>query len=262
MNSFCQSTHERNMIAPDKGQSLFQYIPNLNISTAGVEKQLSSLNPTKACRYDKLPPRLLRSVAQELAPALTVLFNQSYTTGIVYMQWKQALVTGIFKKGSKYDSTNYRPISLTWLCCKVMEHIVLSHIARHLSANNILLDSQHRFCEKMLTVTQLFSSCHDLATDIQSRGQVDIAYLYFSKAFDKISHHRLSVKLSYYGISGSTLTWINDFLHNRVQTVLVNGSYSTWGNITSGVPQGSVLGLALFLLCINEIKDTIQSNMH
>ena len=101
------------------------------------------------------------------------------------MQWKQALVTGIFKKWSKLDPTNNRPISLTCLCCKAMEHTVLSHIVKHLSANSILLDSQHRLCE-LLSVTQLISSCHDWATTIQSRGQVDVVFLDFIKAFAKV----------------------------------------------------------------------------
>ena len=142
------------------------------------------------------------------------LFNQSYTTGVVHMQWKQSLVTGIFTKGSTSDPANYRPISLTCLCCKVMEHIVLSHIVKHLCANNILQVSQHGFCKKLSSVTQLISSCHDWAITIQSRGQVDVVFLDFSKAFDKVPHRRLSVKLFYYGINGPTLTWINDFLCN------------------------------------------------
>ena len=255
-------THERNVNVSDKGQSPFPDIPDLNISTAGVEKQLLSLNPTKACRHDKLPPRLLRTVAQELTPALTSLFNQSYTTGIVPMQWKQVLVTGVFKKVSRSDPTNYRPISLTCLCCNVMEHIILSYIAKYLSVNNIRLDSQHGFYEKLSSVTQLISSCHDWTTTIQRQGKVDIVlFLDCSKAFDKDPHRRLSVKLTYYGINGSTMTWINDFLFNRVQVVSVNGSHSTCGNVTSGVPQGSVLGEALFLLYINDIKEKIQSNM-
>ena len=142
-------TNERNVDVPDKGQSSFPDIPDLNTSTAGAEKQLLFLNPTKACGPDELPSGLLRTVAQELTSALTSFLNQSYTTGIVPMQWKQALVTGVFKKGSKLDPANNRPISLTYLCCKVMEHIVLSHVAKHLSANNILLDSQHGFREKL-----------------------------------------------------------------------------------------------------------------
>ena len=91
--------NERNVNLPEKGQSPFPDIPDLNISTAGVEKLLLFFNPTKLCEPDELPPRLLRTVAQELAPALNFLFNQSYTTGIVPMQWKQALVTGVFQKG-------------------------------------------------------------------------------------------------------------------------------------------------------------------
>ena len=103
-----------------------------------------------------------------------------------------------------------------------MVHIILSHVAIHLSANNILLDSQHGFREKLSSVTQLISSCHDWATTIQSRGQVDVVFLDLSKAFDKVPHRRLSVKLSYYGINESTLTWINDFLRNRVLALSVN----------------------------------------
>ena len=167
-----------------KWQSLSTDILNdLNIRTAGVEKHLLSLNPTKEGRPDELPPGLLETVAQELTPALTFLSCQSYSIGIVPMQWKQALVTGILKKGSKSDPANYRPISLTCLCYKVMEHIVLSHIAKHLSANNILLESQHGFREKLSSVTQLISSCRDWTTTIQSRYQVDVVFLDLSKAF-------------------------------------------------------------------------------
>ena len=135
------------------------------------------------------------------------------------MLQKQAVITGIFKKRSKSDPKNHSGISLPCLCCKVMEHIILSHIAKHLSANNILLDYQHGFREKLLSVTQLISTCYDWATTIHSRGQADVVLLDFSKAFDKVAHCHLSVKLSYYGINGSTLTWINDFLCNRVQVV-------------------------------------------
>ena len=78
-----------------------------------------------------------------------------------------------------------------------MEHIVLSRIAEHLSANNILQDSQHGFSEKLSTDIQLISSCHESATTIQSRGQVDIVIHDFSKAFDKVPHCRLSIKLPY-----------------------------------------------------------------
>ena len=129
--------------------------------------------------------------------------------------------------GAKSDPANYRPISLTCLCCKIMEHVVLSHIAKHLNANSILLDSQHGFREKLSTVTRLITSCHDWASTLQSRGQTNVVLLDFSKAF--VPHHHLSAKLSYYGIRGPTLEWIRSFLNNRFRAVSVNGSHSSWG---------------------------------
>ena len=113
---------------PDKGTSPFPSIPNLIIHQEGVFKQLNQLNPSKACGPDELPPRLLKTVAEELSPALTVLFQQSIDSGTVPSQWRQAVVTSIYKEGAKSDPANYRPISLTCLCCKILEHIVLSHM--------------------------------------------------------------------------------------------------------------------------------------
>ena len=216
---------------PDKGPSNYPSISHLKIHEDGVTKQLLNLNPAKASGPDEVSPRLLKSVAAELAPALTILYQQSIDTGEVPVQWRQAIVTAIYKKGAKSDPSNYyRPISLTCLCCKMLEHIVLSHMAKHLSQHNILLDSQHGFRERLSTVTQLITSVHDWATTLEHRGQTDVVLLDFSKAFDKVSHYHLSVKLDFYGIRGSTQRWINAFLADRQQAVSVNGRHSPWGN--------------------------------
>ena len=134
-------------------------------------------------------------------------------------------------------------------------------MAKHLAAYNILLDSQHGFREKLSTQTQLITSVHDWATTLNNRGQCDLVLLDFSKAFDMVPHRRFAVKLDYYGIRGPTLRWIVSFLSNRQQAVAVNGSLSSWEQVTSGVPQGSVLVPALFLLYINDINQHLQSDI-
>ena len=173
---------------------------------------------------------------------------------------KQLLSLQFTKKGNKSDPANYRPISLTCIICKVMEHIVLSHMWKHLNRNNIILRHQHGFRSGLSCETQLVEAVHDWAASMYRCHQTDLILLDFSKAFVCVPHQRLLHKLHFYRISGTTLYWVKSFLSNRTQHVSINGSHSALANVTSGVPQGSVLGTVLFLLYINDITNQIQSN--
>ena len=136
-----------------------------------------------------------------------------------------------------------------------------SSISRHFTEQNILFDLQHGFREKRSCETQLIMHVDELAKNMQAKKQTDLILLDFSKAFDKVAHEKLLLKLHFYGIRGNTLNWIKDFLDNRSQSVLLNGSNSDSIPVSSGVPQGSVLGPILFLAYINDLPDQVKSRV-
>ena len=239
----------------------FPSMPDIVVDVRGVPKLLSNIKPNKASGPDSIPCRVLKEAALELAPVLTDIFNTSLATSMLPSDWKTANIAPVFKKGNTNSAENYRPISLTCVCCKLLEHIVCHSIRDHLDNHNILSVYQHGFKAGHSCDSQLLSIVYDLMSIFDSKCQVDVAVLDFSKAFDVVPHQRLLGKIKHYGISGTTLAWISDFLNGRTQRVVVDGSYSEWSTVHSGVPQGTVLGPLLFLLYINDLPDCINSRV-
>ena len=142
-----------------------------------------------------------------------------------------------------------------------MEHILSSQIMKYLECHNILTTTQFGFRQKHSCESQLLLTTDDFARFLDSNTQVDVGILDLSMAFDKVPHKRLAIKLDYYGIRGNLLTWIQSFLENRTQLVVVEGHYSSLTTVTLGVPQGTVLGPTLFLVYINDISADILSQL-
>ena len=153
-------------------------------------------------------------------------------------------------------------MSLTSICCKVLEHIVAKALLCHLESNKILIENQHGFRHSRPCKTQLLMFVDEFLRSMSKGKQIDALIMDFSKAFDMVPHNSLLVKISGYGVQDKTLAWIGSFLSDRSQRVVVEGEQSDPAPVTSGVAQGSVLGPILFLVFINDLPKAIDSSCH
>lgn len=225
-------------------------ISNLVITPEGIFKLLARLNVNKANGPDQVPTRILKEAPQEIAPLLTFVFNKSVQTGVVPGEWRKANIVAIYKgKGSKQEAASYRPVSLTSVPCKILEHVIFRHVMHHCEENNILVDYQHGFRSKRSCETQLVTTLDDICRSGDRGNNINLLILDFSKAFDSVPHVRLMRKLEHYGITGDIGRLIKNWLSDRHQQVAMDGSLPEPVKVRSGVPREQCWPFTLPIVC-------------
>ena len=236
-------------------------IPSLKDFTFNEEDIIKAINEiplNSAPGPDKIPSILLKECKKQIAPALYILWRKSLDTGEIPEILKKQSIIPIHKKDSKATPANYRPISLTSHIIKLFERILRVKIVNFLETNNLIKNSQHGFRPGRSCFTQLLHHIDDIISILERNENADSLYLDLSKAFDKVNHAILIHKLKEKGISGKILTWLNSFLTNRTQQVVIDGSTSSPTVVSSGVPQGTVLGPVLFIIYMDDMNNVIN----
>ena len=222
-----------------------------------VKEVLKSFKAGSAPGPDGIPSTLIKECSHEIAPSLLYIFQKSLEQGIVPGSFKKAHITPIYKGGNQKEPKNFRPVALTSHLAKALEKLVLKELVKFLQLTGQMNPEQHGFRSGRSTTSQLIQHMENIVERLEEGDAVDVIYLDFAKAFDKVDHGILLRTLQKLGIRGPLGKWIYNFITGRSQVVKVNGEESDPTPVISGVPQGTVLAGTLFICMMKSIDEKV-----
>ena len=256
--SSCFNTSIPPLPAPDQTQLASHRsleIEDQLCSPTDVSSIISAWNCKNSSGPDGIPISLLKLANHSIASSLSMLFNKSISSGTVPDEWKLANIIPVPKSHHFSSLENYRPISLLSIPGKILEKFISSLMTEYIEDHNILSDCQWGFREGRSTCGALLVITQDWHYSLNTGHEVVVVFFDLRKAFDSVPHVPLLDCLVHCGFDQQLIHWIRNYLTNRKQRVIVNGRYSSYSSVCSGVPQGSVLGPLLFILYIDSVAN-------
>ena len=241
------------IFSKETGEIRHETLLDIHFSEEDITKAINEISPTAAAGPDGYPAILLKQCCSSLSKPLYMLWRRSLDTGQIPLLLKTAHVIPIHKGGNRGTAKNYRPIALTSHLIKIFEKVLRKRIVDFMELHGLFNPSQHGFRFGRSCLSQLIGHYECILELLENGGNVDVVYIDFAKAFDKVDFGITLQKLQSLGVRGQVGRWIYSFLTQRSQIVLVNDGRSLPSDVLSGVPQGSVLGPLLFLILLGDI---------
>ena len=224
-----------------------------------IEKLIDKIRSDVATGDDMIGAKLIKDMKQTISPILTKIINKGYQSYTFPNCMKNAVIKALHKKGNTEDISNYRPISILPTLSKIFERAAVDQLIAYLEENKLLSKNQHAYRKKHSTVTCLVELINYVHSKIDKKRYTAIASLDLSKAFDSISHQIILKKLEKLGLGRNAVKWINSYLTERKQTTKFKNFKSQEETVSSGIPQGSIVGPLLFLCYTNDIHEVFRN---
>ena len=203
-----------------------EHLGQLFVTPEIIAQKIKKMKDNKSPGVDGIPPKLLKEIVEQISTPFAKLFKLSLEEGIVHSEWKEANIKPVFKKRPRNKPDNYRPVSLTSVVCKLLETLIRDHMEEFLVKHKLINTSQHGFLKARSCLTNFLCFLEDITKWVDDGSPVDVVYLDFGKAFDKVPHQRLLLKLKAHGIGNDVISWIEKWLTHRRQRVILDGKIS------------------------------------